>query len=139
MSHRADDATWLHGPGAARGTGRTRDTRLVEEDEEPLAINAWKIKIARVRESIPGFPIKNDIGQGGDDGGLEFIAQGSDPPGFGKVKRGQLRCDPEADDARNIFRSRTALLLLSAPEGLRLEAGMAVQVERADSDRKSVV
>src|SRR5262249_45103972 len=121
-AHREQDVRWLDGSARAGRSARHCESTKVERDHHCLTFNAFKAKIARVREAVRPAAVDDDVPYSAKDASLEPIAKGGDAIGLGgPVLAEPARGTPESHSGRHVFRSGTTVALVMPAEDLRLK------------------
>src|SRR5215470_9025194 len=77
-AHREQDVRWLDGSARAGRSARHCESTKVERDHHCLTFNAFKAKIARVREAVRPAAVDDDVRYFAKDASFEPIAKGGD-------------------------------------------------------------
>jgi len=127
---------WLDGSRRTSRACGAREALEVERNDECLALDARKREVGRIRRAGSRARVRVGIGNAREEPAFELVAESGNA---GRValerKAREFGGLAEADNARNIFRSRAeAALVVSAEEKLA-KTRAALDEERADSFR----
>ena len=83
-AHRADDVAGLQAAGGAGGAAAGADAPVAEVVEDALALDVLEGDVEGVGDALGAAAVDAGVGAGGEEPGLEFVAQAADAV-FGKI------------------------------------------------------
>ena len=135
-AHGGEHVRRLHRPAGARRGRRRAEARLVEEEQQRLALHAFDADVGAAGDLDVGGDGLADTVDGGDQTADEPIAHGGDahafglPLGVGGGEGGGHRHDP-----RHVVRPAPPVALLAAADEQRVDGDALADDEHADALR----